>query len=345
MAAVSDGLARRYAMDPLDLMEIGGTGLRVTQLGMGGAPFGGTAVDVTEGAALETVDRALRLGVGLFDTAPFYGVGKSEVFFGKALSGVDRSSFVLSTKIGRVLHSIDEPMKDSGWVKPFPFDWRFDFSRDGVLRSLEQSLERLDTDHVDILLIHDPDDHHEQAVKEAYPALDELRSQGVVKAIGAGMNDWEPLAQFAREGDFDCFLLAGRYTLLDQSGLEELLPLCQERGISIILGGPYNSGILASDLGPEATYFYERTPSEVLDRARRIKSVCDRHGVPLKAAALQFGLAHPAVAATIPGAQSAAEVEENFNMVRHPIPADAWAELRDEGLIPEEAPTPAESEE
>ena len=332
-------------MDPLDLMEIGGTGLRVTQLGMGGAPFGGTAVDVTEGVALETVDRALRLGVGLFDTAPFYGVGKSEVFFGKALSGVDRSNFALSTKIGRVLHSIDEPMKDSGWVKPFPFDWRFDFSRDGVLRSLEQSLERLDTDHVDILLIHDPDDHHEQAVKEAYPALDELRSQGVVKAIGAGMNDWEPLAQFAREGDFDCFLLAGRYTLLDQSGLEELLPLCQERGISIILGGPYNSGILASDLGPDATYFYERTPAEVLDRARRIKSVCDRHGVPLKAAALQFGLAHPAVAATIPGAQSAAEVEENFNMVRHPIPEDAWAELREEGLIPEEAPTPAESKE
>ncbi len=167
----------------------------------------------------------------------------------------------------------------------------------------------------------------------------------MVKAIGAGMNDWEPLAQFAREGDFDCFLLAGRYTLLDQSGLEELLPLCQERGISIILGGPYNSGILASDLGPDATYFYERTPAEVLDRARRIKSVCDRHGVPLKAAALQFGLAHPAVAATIPGAQSAAEVEENFNMVRHPIPADAWAELREEGLIPEEAPTPAESKE
>ena len=327
-------------MDPRDLTEIGTTGLRVTQLGMGGAPFGGNVAEVTESAASEAVEQARNLGIRYFDTAPMYGVGKSEGFFGKALAGVGRDEFVLSTKVGRVLNPTGAPPSDDQWINPPPYEWVFDFSRDGVMRSVEESLKRLNLDRVDILLIHDPDDHHEQAISEAYPALADLRSQGVVKAIGAGMNDWEPLAQFAREGDFDCFLLAGRYTLLDQSGLEDLLPLCEEKQISIILGGPYNSGILASDLSPGTTYFYQQTPPEVLDKARKIKSVCDRHGVPLKAAALQFGLAHPAVAATIPGAQTASEVEENFRMVGHSIPTDLWAELRREGLIPEEAPTP-----
>ena len=331
-------------MDPLAPSEIGNTGLRVTRLGMGGAPFGGNAAEVTEEAAREAVDRALGLGVRYFDTAPLYGIGKSEGFFGRALSDVDRGSFVLSTKIGRILYPIDEPRKDSDWANPPPFDWRFDYSRDGVLRSLEDSLRRLDLDQVDILLIHDAEDHLEQAIGEAYPALHDLRSQGVVRAIGAGMNFCEPLARLAREGDFDCFLLAGRYTLLEQSGLTELLPLCLEKGISIIMGGPYNSGILSSDLGPDTTYFYEPTPPEVLETARRMKAVCDRHGVPLKAAALQFCMAHPAVASTIPGAQSAAEVEENFRMAGWDIPSDTWQELRAEGLIPEEAPTPGKEE-
>ena len=222
---------------------------------------------------------------------------------------------------------------------PLPYEVVFDFSRDGVLRSLEDSLRRLDMDRIDIALIHDPDDHHDQAISEAFPALAELRSQGVIGAIGAGMNEWEALARFAVEGDFDCFLLAGRYTLLDQSGLAELLPLCEQRGISVILGGPYNSGVLASDLSGSATYFYAATPPEVLLRAREIKTVCDRHEVPLKAAALQFGLAHPAVAATIPGAQSVAEVEENVAMVQLPIPGALWDELRGQHLIPAEAPS------
>ena len=179
----------------------------------------------------------------------------------------------------------------------------YDYSRDGVLRSIEESLARLRLDRVDIVMIHDPDDHFEQAVGETFPTLYELRSQGVVGAIGAGMNQWEMLARFAREADPDCFLLAGRYTLLDQSGLDELLPLCEEKGIGIVLGGPYNSGILASDLSDDTTFNYLPAPREVLERARRIKRVCDRYGVPLKAAALQFGLAHPAVSATIPGAR------------------------------------------
>lgn len=208
------------------------------------------------------------------------------------------------------------------------------------MRSFEESLERLGLDRLDVLLIHDPDDNYDRAIGEAYPTLADLRSQGLVKAIGAGMNQWQMLARFAREGDFDCFLLAGRYTLLDQSGLDELLPLCQEKGISVVLGGPYNSGVLASDLSRSATFDYSTAPPEILGLARAIKSVCERHDVPLKAAALQFGLAHPAVAATIPGPRSLAELDENFRMASHPIPDDLWAELRHEKLISPDAPTP-----
>ena len=229
------------------------------------------------------LEKAMDLGIQYMDTAPLYGTGKSEHFYSEALAGVNRDDFVLSTKVGRVLNPSDSPASDGVHVSLPPLRAAFDFSRDGVLRSLEESLQRLKLDRVDILFIHDPDDFHEQAVNEAFPALAELRSQGVIKAIGVGMNFWEPLAQFAREADFDCFLLAGRYTLLDQSGLTELLPLCLEKSMSIILGGPYNSGVLASDLSDDAatTYFYRETPPEVLAKARRIKSVCDGHDVPL----------------------------------------------------------------
>ncbi len=328
-------------MAPLETAAIGQTGLRVTTLGLGGAPLGGNFARVTEEAALRTVGRALDLGVRYFDTAPLYGHGKSEGLFGRGLSRARRDTFVLSSKVGRLLNPATANVDAGTWIDPLPYEVRFDFSRDGVVRSLEDSLRRLDTDRIDIALIHDPDDHHDLAISEAFPALAELRSQGVIGAIGAGMNQWEALARFAMEGDFDCFLLAGRYTLLDQSGLAELLPLCEQKGISVILGGPYNSGILASDLSGSATYFYAATPPEVLHRAREIKTVCDRHEVPLKAAALQFGLAHPAVAATIPGAQSVAEVEENVAMVQLPIPDALWDELRGQHLISVEAPTPS----
>ena len=269
---------------------------------MEGAPFGGLPGEDAERIAVESIELGLRLGIRYFDTAPLYGVGGSERYYSNALAGVPRDSYALSTKVGRVLDTIAS--NAGGGANRPSLEAVFDFSRDGVLRSIEESLRRLKLDRVDILLIHDPDDHHEQALNEAFPALAELRSQGVIKAIGAGMNYWEPLARFAKEADFDCFILAGRYTLLDQSGLIELLPLCEERHVSVILGGPYNSGILASDLEPGTTYFYREAPQETLERAREIKAICDRHGVPLKAAALQFGLAHPAVAATIPGARS-----------------------------------------
>ena len=326
-------------MNPLDTVEIGSTGVRVTRLGLGGAPIGGNLAPVTGGEALKVVNRAVELGIRYFDTAPLYGLGKSESFYGEVLPGLSRDSFSVSTKVGRILCPVDSP-PPGPWVDAPSLAPVFDFSRDGVMRSFEESLERLALDRIDVLLIHDPEGNYEAAIGEAYPALADLRAQGVVKAIGAGMNEWQMLARFAREGDFDCFLLAGRYTLLDQSALTDFLPLCEERGISVILGGPYNGGILASDLSPSATFNYKIAAPGVLAKARAIKAACDRHHTPIKAAALQFGPAHPAIAATIPGPESAAELEENLRMAAHPIPGELWDELRHQGLISPEAPTP-----
>ena len=327
-------------MPPLNRANIGSTGVRVTRVGMGGAPIGGLYTAVEAATAVDTIRRAHELGVSYFDTAPLYGSGRSEMLFGDALVGIPRDSYVLSTKVGRLLEPVAEQPESDQFVDLPSLEPTYDYSRDGVLRSIEESLDRLRLDRVDVVMIHDPDDHFEQAVNETFPALYDLRSQGVVGAIGAGMNQWEMLARFAREADPDCFLLAGRYTLLDQSGLDELLPLCVEKDIGVVLGGPYNSGILASDLSDETTFNYLPAPRDVLERARRIKEVCDRHGVPLKAAALQFGLAHPAVAATIPGARSIGEIEENLSMAAHPIPADLWDELRAERLIHLDATAP-----
>jgi D-threo-aldose 1-dehydrogenase len=327
--------------NPLDSVEIRNTGVRVTRVGLGGAPLGGLFADVGIEAAATTVLKAHELGVRYFDTAPLYGSGRSELAYAEALRQLDRNEFVISTKVGRVLVPVENPPESEQFMNLPAMEPVFDFSRDGVLRSLEDSLERLALDRIDIALIHDPDDHYQQAIGEAYPVLADLRSQGVIRAIGAGMNQWQMLADLAREGDFDCFLLAGRYTLLDPSGLAELLPLCAEKGIGIILGGPYNSGILASDLSSSVTYDYMAAPPGILAQARSMKAVCDRYDVPLKAAALQFGLAHPAVVSTIPGARSIDEVAENLEMAVFHIPADLWAELCDEGLIPHEAPTQA----
>ncbi len=324
-------------MDPLELTEIGTTGLKVSRLGIGGVALGSST---TNDVAAATLQKCIDLGVSYFDTAPVYGSGVSEQRYGEILSQVPRSSFTISTKVGRLLEQ-DFPAPvgavigpDSANVVPYIYDY------DTVMRVFEGSLKRLKLDKIDILLIHDPDNHFDQAMDGAYKALSDLRSQRVVSAIGAGMNQWEMEARLAREGDFDCFLLAGRYTLLDHTALTEFLPLCQEKNISVIIGGPYNSGILASDLTETATYNYIPASAEVLDQARRCKSVCDRHSVPLKAAALQFVFGHPAVAAVIPGPGSVAEAEENFKMMSHSIPASLWQELRQEGLIPAEAPTP-----
>ena len=337
-------------MNPLEKVAIGNQGVEVTRLGLGGAPlsgmvlgdglYGGTASD----EAGRIIQRALELGINYFDTAPLYGVGRSEVRYGAALRDVDRDSYFISTKVGRVLEPVEGGVSADESPDNFADHYAVDsWTRDNVLRSIEDSLGRLQTDHVEIVLVHDPDTQpygERQAMEEAFPTLIELREQGVIKAIGCGMNEWQMPSRFIRAFDIDAVLLAGRYTLLDHDAYPEFLPLCVERDVKIIVGGPYNSGILARDLDGDVTFDYEIAPQHLVDQARRLDAVCRRHDVDLKAAALQFVLAHPAVGTVVPGAQSMPEVEENFALVGQEIPGDVWAEMKAEGLIPEDAPTP-----
>ena len=306
-------------MNNLKMNQIGYSNLKVTNIGMGGAPL----VITEESNAIETLHTAYNEGIRYFDTAPYYGAGISEKYFGKFLSSVERNSFVISSKVGRIIENQEI---------------KFDYTREGILRSLEESLERLNLDYIDIALIHDPDDHYHQALDESFPTLSDLKSQGIIKAIGCGMNQWQMLLEFANNADFDCFLLAGRYTLLDHSAMYSLMPKCLEKNISIILGGPYNSGILASDFKSESTYFYEPSPTKVTEKARLIKKVCDKYEVPLKAASLQFGLNHPSVVSTIPGPSNPNELKENLKMVNIAINNDLWKELKDKKLIDLECP-------
>ena len=326
-------------MDPTEQVPLGETGLRVTRLGLGTAPLGGLYREVGEDQALAVVERAWTEGLRFFDTAPLYGSGLSEQRLGRALGPRPRDEYVLATKVGRLLRTDAPPEPGQAFKGTPPINPVFDFSATGADRSLTESLERMGLERVDVVHIHDPDDHHDEALAGAYRALVELRRNRKISAIGAGMNQTAMLARFAREAEFDCFLLAGRYTLLDQSGLEELLPLCAERGIAVICGGVFNSGILA-DPGPGAHYNYRPAPPEVVERARRLQVVCERHGVPLPAAAIQFPLGHPAVASVVVGARSTTELDEDIAMFRWPVPSALWADLRREDLIAAEAPTP-----
>lgn len=293
---------------------------------MGTAPLGGLFEAVSDEEAHRVVEAAWQAGIRFFDTAPLYGYGLSEERLGAVLRTKPRGEFVLSTKVGRLLREGEPAEPGQAWKGTPPLNPVFDFSYDAVMRSVDESLARLGMDHVDMLLIHDPDQHYDQALSGAYRALDRLRTEGSVQAVGAGMNQWEMLSRFAREGDFDCFLLAGRYTLLDRSGAKEFLPMCLERGIAVIAGGVFNSGILA-DPGPNPTYNYQPAPPEVVDRARRIRATCERHGVDLKAAALQFPLRHPAVASVLTGPRSIDELEQNIGLFQSPIPVELWDEL------------------
>lgn len=328
-------------MDPLERKILGSSGLEVTRLGLGCAALGGLYGDIPEEQAEAVVHKALELGLNLFDTAPLYGSGKSEIRVGHALQSVPRDSYVLASKVGRVLEPADgEDRGQSIFDNLPPFNPVFDFSHDGVIRSVEESLERLKLDRIDVLHIHDPDDNYEEAIGSAYPALDKLRAEGTIKAVSAGMNQWEMLARFAREGDFDCFLLAGRYSLLEQESLDELLPLCLEKDIGIMAGGTYNSGILAKGSGEEAKYNYGDPPADVVAKAQRLEAVAKRHEVDIKAIASQFALAHPAITCIIPGTRKPERVRENFDLLNVEIPAQLWAELREEKLIRDDAPVP-----
>ncbi|MFG1704517.1 aldo/keto reductase [Nonomuraea sp. M3C6] len=300
--------------------------------GFGGAPIGNLYQGVTDEQARATVDAAWESGVRLFDTAPHYGLGLSERRLGAALAG--RSGYVLSTKVGRLLvPASSRDVRDAqGFDVPGELERKWDFSRDGVRRSLEESLERLGLPAIDIALIHDPDDHVDQAIEEAYPALAELRDEGVVRAIGVGMNQWQVPLRFIQETDIDVVMLAGRYTLLDQSGLP-LLQACAERGARVLAAGVFNSGILATPT-PSGTYDYAPAPAPLVDKATRIAKICERHGVSLPQAAMAFPLRHPAIASIVLGARAPEEVTTNATLWSRPVPEALWAELESEGLLP-----------
>lgn len=285
------------------------------------------------------VRAAWQRGIRYFDTAPHYGLGLSERRLGAALRAYDRARYTVSTKVGRRLDPADGTGDDlaHGFAVPATHHRVWDFTADGVRRTLEASLERLGLDRVDLVLLHDPDDHAEQAFREGYPALEKLRAEGVVGAIGAGMNQAEMLTRFVRDTDVDVVLCAGRYTLLDQGAATELLPEAERRGVSVVVGGPFNSGLLA-DPTPRATYDYTRAPQELLDRAVRIKEVAERHGTTLRAAALAFCSAHPAVASVLAGARTAAEVHDCADQFEATVPDAFWRELHEAGLLPPALP-------
>jgi Predicted oxidoreductases (related to aryl-alcohol dehydrogenases) len=339
-------------MDIRHFDRIGNGGLDFTELGFGTAPLGNLYRAISDEEAHLVLEAAWETGSRYYDTAPLYGLGLSETRLNRFLRGKKRDDYVLSTKVGRLL-KVCAPEERTGIGKFFDTPSRrevYDYTYDGVMRSFEASLERLGVDRIDILFAHDLDifnhgsqealqEKLDELMRSGYYALLSLRDQGVIKAFGAGVNEWQPCQWMAERGDFDLFLLAGRYTLLEQEALETFLPLCEQRGIGIVLGGPYNSGILATGAVPGAYYNYDTAPQEILNRVARIEAVCQHHGVRLIEAALRFPLKHPQVVSVIPGGQSVEQVKSNRQILDARIPAGLWAELKAEELMRQDAPT------
>ena len=329
------------------------TGIELSSLGFGGAPLGELFDPVDETQAQATLQAAWDAGIRYYDTAPFYGYGKSEHRLGHFLRQQQRKDFVLSTKVGRVLKATRNPDSfDKGfWIGGLPFDYYFDYGYDGIMRSWEDSLQRLGLNSIDLLLIHDLDSffhdseqrfsaHLNRLITSGFRALDELRSQGLIKGIGAGLNRMGALPRLLDAVDLDFCIVAMPYTLLDQEVLDEEFPLCVERDVRIVIGAVFASGILASGPVAGARYAYDTASPEGLEKTRRIQAVCQRHKVPLSAAAMQFPLGHPLVSAIIPGAIEPGHIETNAGWFQQAIPADLWADLKAEGLLREDAPTP-----
>ena len=327
----------------------------LTAMGFGAAGLGNLFRRVSDDDAQATIQAAYDAGIRYFDTAPQYGLGRSETRVGAALARQGRDKVQLSTKVGRILEDCaPEDVTPEAFIDPPQKRIVFDYSYDGVMRSYEASRARLGVANADILLVHDvcafsqgSEAASDARVRElfdngGYRALDELRSAGEIAAIGAGVNEWQVCERLLGLGDFDGFLLAGRYTLLEQDALETFLPLCLKRDVGIILGGPYNSGILATGPVPGAKYNYAEAPPDIMARVARIEAVCRAHDTPLIAAALQFVMGHPAVKSVIPGAMSAAEVAANVAVFTTPVPGALWSDLRGEGLIHPDAPLPSE---
>jgi D-threo-aldose 1-dehydrogenase len=337
----------------LPVRTLGRSGLSVTALGLGTAPLGNLYRQVSDAAAHETMHTAIELGILYFDTAPYYGFGLSERRLGDAVRG--QCEIVVSSKAGRLLRpapDADTTADRHGFLSPMPFEPEFDYSHDGILRSHEQSLQRLGLPRIDILLVHDigrqtHGDAHAARLAQlidggGLEALRRLRDDGTVSAIGIGVNEVEICFELMDRADLDVLLLAGRYTLLEQGAIDELLPRCMTAGVSVVIGGPFNSGILATGVSaPEAPrYNYSAAPPPIRERAKRLEAVCTAHGVPLVAAALQFPLAHRAVSAVIPGFANAAEVRSGVAHFQAPIPDALWDDVRSEGLIDPRAPVP-----
>ena len=340
-------------MTKLEQRKLGRTEALVTPIGIGCAPLGDLFVALSEERAQQTLQAAWDSGVRYFDTAPFYGIGKSEHRVGTFLRQQPRDAFTVSTKVGRILrrpHNINK-MEEGMWAGGLPFEFDYDYSYDGIMRSYEDSLQRLSLNSIDILLVHDLDIYFHQSeakfraymdqlVSSGWRALDELKGSGQVKAIGSGINTVDTIPRYLEVLDLDTFVMAGAYNLLEQNMLDRELPMCAERGIQVIIGAVFASGILATGAIEGAKFMYEPASEDILEKTRRIEAVCRRHGTPLTAAALQFLLAHPCVATLIPGALEPAHIESNVEASQLSIPDALWAELKDEGLLREDAPTP-----
>jgi D-threo-aldose 1-dehydrogenase len=327
------------------------SGLTFTAFGFGGAPIGNFNGVFTDDEALDMVSQSWQQGVRFFDTAPGYGNGLSEYRLGQAVRKYDRAEMVLSTKVGRVVTPTKGAPTVNGQYQDIPpFVADFDYTYDGVMRAVEQSMQRMLTDRFDVLFIHDCDrythgpsqpEYFRRALVSAFPALESLRDQGVVKAIGFGVNETDVMTEAIKATDADLCLLAGRYTLLEQEPLDLLLPMCEERGVGIVLGGVYNSGVLATGPVAGARFNYAPAPQDVLDKVAEIEQVCRRHNVELATAALQFAYAHPAVTSICIGARNAQQQQRNAELFEMTVPEDLWEELRTAQLIREDAPTPA----
>jgi D-threo-aldose 1-dehydrogenase len=338
------------AVSTLPRRILGRTGLEVSVLGFGTAPLGDLFARLADDVAIATIERNFALGINLLDSSPLYGRGLAEHRCGTALRRVQRQNIVLCTKVGRWMDPFQSPADDSGFVGGQPHRAVFDYSHDGTMRSVEQSLLRLGTDRIDLLLIHDVDvwthgkDAIEQRFREAmtgaYVALDRLRGEGVIKGIGIGVNEADMCVRFAKAGTFDTMLLAGRYSLLEQPALTEFLPLAQQQGIGVMLGGVFNSGILATGAVSGAKYNYRDATPEIIDQVGRIERVCAAHDTALPTAALHFALGHPAVASLVLGGVTPQEVERNVAALSTKVPEALWADLKAEHLLDADAPVP-----
>lgn len=342
-------------MDPLALRPLGRTGLQVTALGLGTVPLGGARLRLSAAESAAMLEAAADAGINYFDTAPWYGVGQAELHMGSSVGRLRQTGNVLSTKVGRVLFPAADPHRlpyAARWPGGAPNDLRFDYTRDGVLRSHEDSLRRLAVDRIDALVIHDLDLKFHQTESEiarrldeldgggGFAALADLKSSGAIQAIGAGINQVGMIPRFLQRFDLDFFLVAMPYTLLDQPALDVELPLCAQRGVSIVIGAPFCSGILAPGKKDGAQYGYRAPERGIIDKVEQMEAVCARHGTSVAAAALQFPFGHPAIAAVIPGPESVQHVHANVALMRETIPPALWGELKDHNLLRRDAPTP-----